>query len=267
MSSEISDFVSSSNAPITRPVESDAIDSCSAFCPIPLPDARARNIPICFAVAGAPGSLICGDPFAGWFALDCAITGSAENMSITAATASCVVLNAGLKSSITSGGRSFGSSCATYSSSAKCDASSFALANASRSCGICDSLRSARSIFADLAMCSWFKPAVLQASTNRLMLSIDTNGSFGLIGSTFAAAGFGAGFTMGADGVCDTSSHSCLVHNARHTPKRIAALRMKSEINSLSRSGLLCMTEPTPKRRTPRMVSQPAMCAIPFSTR
>ena len=220
---------------------------------MPLPDAKALNIPICFVVAGAPGSLICGEPLAGWLALDSATTSSAENILITAATASWVVLNAGLKSSITSG-----------SVSLNCAANSFALANASRNAGICDSFRSARSSLADFAICSWFSPAVLQASTNRLMLSIDTNGSLGLAGSTFAT---GAGLGAEVVGVCDTSSHSCLVHNDRHTPKRILALRIKSEINSLSRSGLLCMTEPIPKRRTPRMVSQPAMCAIPFSTR
>ena len=56
MSSEISDFVRASNDSMTRPVESDAIDSCSALVAMPLPDAKALNIPICFAVAGAPGS-------------------------------------------------------------------------------------------------------------------------------------------------------------------------------------------------------------------
>ena len=87
--------------------------------------------------------------------------------------------------------------------------------------------------------------ASLQAVLNRSMFSWLTT-----------PAGFGAG----AAG----SSHSDLDQSDRQMPKRMDALRKKSPMSSLSRSGLSERTEPTPSIVLPRMVRCPHIVAMPF---
>jgi hypothetical protein len=90
-----------------------------------------------------------------------------------------------------------------------------------------------------------FRFASSQAFLKRSMFSADT------LPSTFFAAG-------------GCSSHSDFDHSDRQIPNRIDALRRKSPMSSLSRSGLSARTEPTPSIVLPRIVRYPHIVAMPF---
>ena len=122
----------------------------------------------------------------------------------------------------------------------------FIALNVSRSNPISESFKptSSRPAFSATLFGSSF--ASTHAALNRSMFCSDT------FPSTFGCAGAGC------------SSHSDLDHKLRQIPNRIDALRRKSPMSSLSRSGLSARTEPTPITVLPRMLRYPHMVAMPF---
>ena len=104
-------------------------------------------------------------------------------------------------------------------------------------------------------------PAFSQASTNCLTCILVSAEFSSVTGEATALPA--SGFPATADLL---SSHSDLDHRLRQIPNRIDALRRKSPMSSLSKSGLSARTEPTPNIDLPNTVRLPHIVAIPFAS-